>query len=68
MKAQYIISKEEVDELKERLKTLTFIAQASHLAREPRDAQLSIAKAEGFAEALVILGIMSEKDKDDMWS
>ena len=62
MKVQYILSEQEVQKAKDRLKQLRHVALLSRDAGHMEDNREYYLRAQGFKEALIILGIAKDKD------
>lgn len=62
MKVQYILSEQEVQKAKDRLKQLRHVALLSRDAGHMEDNREYYLRAQGFKEALIILGIVKDKD------
>ena len=62
MKVQYILSEQEVQKAKDRLKQLRHVALLSRDAGHMEDNREYYLRAQGFKEALIILGVVKDKD------
>lgn len=63
MRVQYILSEQEVKRARDRLKQLRHVALLSRDSGHMEDNREYYLRAQGFKEALVILGIVKEDDR-----
>lgn len=62
MKVQYVLSEQEIKKAKDRLKQLKHVALLSRDAGHMEDNREYYFRAQGFKEALIILGVVKDKD------
>lgn len=60
MKVQYVLSEQEIQRAKDRLKQLRHVALLSRDSGHMEDNREYYLRAQGFKEALVILGVVKE--------